>query len=78
MALGKEVLLMNAVHYFLKPCIILLKGKVLTVLIKNILQILIIIWFSYRFVLTKDIVRFGKWFVQPCTSNERIFGRRLV
>ncbi|XP_013106769.2 mediator of RNA polymerase II transcription subunit 13 [Stomoxys calcitrans] len=28
-----------------------------------------------RFVLTKDIVRFGKWFVQPCTSNERIFGR---
>ncbi|XP_061401806.1 mediator of RNA polymerase II transcription subunit 13 [Musca vetustissima] len=28
-----------------------------------------------RFVLTKDIVRFGKWFVQPCTSNERIFCR---
>ncbi|XP_050333363.1 mediator of RNA polymerase II transcription subunit 13 [Bactrocera neohumeralis] len=28
-----------------------------------------------RFVLTKDIVRFGKWFVQPCTSNDRLFGR---
>ncbi|XP_043649004.1 mediator of RNA polymerase II transcription subunit 13 isoform X1 [Drosophila teissieri] len=28
-----------------------------------------------RFVLTKDIVRFGKWFVQPCTSSDRLFGR---
>lgn len=28
-----------------------------------------------RFVLTKDIVRFGKWFVQPCTTNDRIFGK---
>lgn len=31
-----------------------------------------------RFVLTKDIVRFGKWFVQPCTSSDRLFGRRWV
>lgn len=31
-----------------------------------------------RCLLSRDVVRIGRWFVQPCSSNERIFGKRYV
>lgn len=78
MAPGKELSPTSAGRCSLRRCTISWRGRTLQQYMNIKFNLMFINNTSLRFVLTKDIVRFGKWFVQPCTSSDRLFGRRYV